>query len=116
MRRLVQCALLFFIHFKAFEKNIKKMEFTLKKNFIEEEKVEKFVEECEKVKLFDELIQIDGKQWRQMMAELTKKEYEDQQRRFKEIIREEQEDWDRHLEEVGKRLEMIKFFEELPRE
>ena len=92
------------------------MEFTLKKNCIKEEKVEKFVEECEKVKLFNELIQVDGKQWNQMMAELTKKEYENQQKRFREMEREEQEDWDRHLEEVKKRLEIIKFFEELPSE
>ena len=92
------------------------MEFELEKKVTQEEKVEKFVEECEKVKLFNELIQIDGTQWRQMMAELTKKEYENQQRRFREMEREEQEDWDRHLEEVAKRLEIIKFFEELPSE
>ena len=92
------------------------MEFELEKKVTQEEKVQKFVEECEKVKLFNELIQIDGTQWNKMMAELTKKEYENQQRRFREMEREEQEDWDRHLEEVAKRLEIIKFFEELPSE
>ena len=92
------------------------MEFELEKKDIQEEKVGKFVEECEKVKLFNELIQIDGEEWREMVAELTKKEFENQQRRFRQMEREEQEDWDRHLEEVGKRLQMIKLFEELPSE
>ena len=72
---------------------------------------------CEEiVELFNELIQIDGEEWRKMVADLTKKEYEDWQRRAREREREEQEDWDRHLEEVGKRLQMIKLFEELPNE
>ena len=146
MRKLVQCSL-FFYSLQGFEKNKFKMEqFELVKKFIEEcdEKVEsmkKFVEECnekvqllnelifmktlveecnEKVKLFNELIQIDGDEWREMMAELTKKEFEDQQRHMQRRIierqKEEQEDWDRHLEEVGKRLQIIKFFEELPNE
>ena len=77
----------------------------------------KFIEErkkCEeKVKLFDELIKMDGEEWRVMVADLNRKEYEDQQKRFKEMEQEEQEDWDRHLEEVGKRLQMIELFKEL---
>ena len=102
------------------------MEFELVKKFIKEcdEKVElikNFVEECnEKVKLFNELIQIDGEEWREMVAELTKKEFEDEQRRMQrriiEMEREEQDEWDKHLEEVAKRLQLIKFFEELPSE
>ena len=68
------------------------------------------------VELFNELIQIDGEEWRRMVADLAKKECEDRQRRAKEMEREEQEEWDRHLVEVGKRLQMIKLFEELPNE
>ena len=74
------------------------------------------VKEMEIVELFNELIQIDGEEWRRMMADLAKKEREDWQRRCKEMEREEQEEWDRHLVEVGKRLQMIKLFEELPNE
>ena len=74
----------------------------------------------ETVELFNELIQIDGEEWRMMVADLAKKEFEDQQRRMQkriiEMQREEQEEWDRHLVEVGKRLQMIKLFEELPNE
>ena len=84
-------------------------------------KLEKFIEErkqCEeKIKLFDELIKIDGEEWRAMVAELNKKEYEDRQKRLREMEREEQEDWDRHLEEIEKRQKMekiVQLFKEIP--
>ena len=61
--------------------------------FINEE-WEKFIEERkryeEKVKLFDELIKIDGEEWRVMVADLNEKEYEDQQKRAKGMEKEEQ--------------------------
>ena len=78
--------------------------------------------ECEeKIKLFNELIKIDGEKWRVMVADLNKKEEEDRHKRFKEMQKrlkemeqEEQEDWDRHLKEVAERLKIIEFFKELP--
>ena len=78
--------------------------------------------ECEeKIKLFNELVQLDGEAWRVMVADLDKKEQEDRQKeqedrykRCKQMEQEEQEDWDRHLKEVAERLKIIEFFKELP--
>ena len=77
----------------------------------------KFIEERkqleEKIKLFDELIKIDGEEWRVMIADLNKNEYEDRQRRFREIERDEQEDWDRVLKLVEEEQQKVKLFDEL---
>ena len=110
----------FSFFFKEFEKETsKKMEFQHLTVDIKEINQNKKRRE-ETVELFNELIQIDGEEWRMMMADLAKKEFEDQWRRMQKRLiereREEQEEWDRHLIEVGKRLQMIKLFEELPNE
>ena len=92
------------------------MEMKLKVEDMEKEWTE-IIEEnrrCEeKVKLFDELIQIDGEEYRTMMNILTKQEYENQQKRFKEMEREEQEDWDKALQEIEKMQEIEKLFKEI---
>ena len=91
-----------------------------KKIEVLDEEVEwrEFIEEkrrCEeKVKLFDELIKIDGQEWNTMMAILTKQEYENQQKLFKEMEREEQEDWNRALQEIEKMEKIAKLFKEMP--
>ena len=64
-----------------------------------------------KLSFFDELIKIDGEEWRVMVADLNRKEYEDQQKRYQEMPREEQEDWDKELEEIEKRHKMEKIVE-----
>ena len=81
-------------------KNNRKMDLTQEwKKEIEDRKKQE-----ETRKLFDELIKIDGEQWRTMVADLNQKEYEDEQKKFKEMAKEEQEDWDKILNRSGNAL------------
>ena len=85
--------------------NLKNKKMTL--NLVTEE-----TKRCEeKVKLFNELIQIDGEEWRAMVANLQKKEYEDQQRRFRELEKEELEEWDRFCNQQMKEWKTFILFE-----
>ena len=70
--------------------------------------------ECEeKIRLFDELIQIDGKNWRAMISELDKqeeekrkKEQEKRSKRFDEMEREEAEEWENAIKENLRKIKM----------
>ena len=83
------------------------MEESWKKFIIEQKELE------EKVRLFDELIKIDGEEWRVMISDLDKKEREDERKRLKEMEREEMEDWDNAVKKVERKQKMDKIIEQM---
>ena len=67
----------------------------------------------EKVKLFDELIKIDGEDWNAMVANLNKQEEEkrekeriERNKRFDEMEKEEAEEWENAIKENLRKIKM----------
>ena len=67
----------------------------------------------EKVKLFDELIKIDGEDWNAMVADQNKKEEEkrekeriERNKRFDEMEKEEAEEWENAIKENLRKIKM----------
>ena len=91
--------------------------YVLFKNLDEEKKEQKERQQSlqleEKIRLFDELIQIDGEEWRKMISDLDKKERKDERKRLKEMEREEIEDWENTIKEVERKQKMDKIIEQL---
>ena len=74
----------------------------------------------EKIKLFDELIKIDGEDWNAMIADLNKQEEEKRKkermegsRRFDEMEREEAEEWENAIEENLRKIKMKQILDEM---
>ena len=74
----------------------------------------------EKVKLFDELIKIDGENWNAMVADLNKQEEEkrekeliERNKRFDEMEREEAEEWENAIKENLRKIKMKQIIDQM---
>ena len=74
----------------------------------------------EKVKLFDELIKIDGEDWNAMIANLNKQEEEkrekeriERNKRFDEMEREEAEEWENAIKENLRKIKMKQIIDQM---
>ena len=105
--RMLRCILFNILHFD-FHSFYKLQEVNVKNKIKMEQKQRE-----EKVKLFDELIKIEGEDWNAMVANLNKQEEEkrekeriERNKRFDEMEKEEAEEWENAIKENLRKIKM----------